>query len=162
MSTVYLGIGSNVNVETNVRAGVSALRKAFGEVGISTVYRSAAVGFSGKDFINFAACIDTSMQPLELKDFLNTLEDRHGRQRDVPKFSDRTLDIDILMYDDLYLHCPALILPRPEVLHYAHVLKPLCDLAPGLIHPITHSDMTSLWQNFTGDRSGLVPVDFQF
>jgi 2-amino-4-hydroxy-6-hydroxymethyldihydropteridine diphosphokinase len=162
VSTVYLGVGSNVNVETNVREGVIALREAFGDVALSTVYRSVAVGFSGKDFINFAARINTSMQPLELKEFLNSLEDRHGRERDTPKFSDRTLDIDILLYDDLYLHCPALVLPRPEVLHYAHVLKPLCDLAPDLIHPVTHSDMHSLWQDFAGDRSGLVPIDFSF
>lgn len=160
MSTVYLGIGSNVMVEQNVPAGVAALRSAFGDVGLSPVYRSVAVGFSGDGFINLAARINTLLQPLELKKFLNQLEDHHGRKRDLPKFSDRTLDIDILMYDDLYLHSPTLVVPRPEILDYAHVLKPLADLAPGLIHPVTRNSMADLWQKFEGDRSGLVEIDF--
>jgi len=160
VSIVYLGIGSNVNVQENVPAGVAALRAAFGTVDLSPVYRSAAVGFRGDDFINLAARISTSMQPLELKEYLNQLEDRHGRRRDLPKFSDRTLDIDILLYDDLHLHCPALVLPRPEILRYAHVLKPLADLAPTLVHPVTLRLLADLWDLFPGDRSGLNEIDF--
>jgi len=160
MSLVYLGIGSNVNVENNIRAGMLALRQSFGAIGLSPVYRSTAVGFSGDDFINLVARIDTDMQPLELKEFLNGLEDRHGRRRDLPKFSDRTLDVDILMYDDLYLHCPALVLPRPEILHYAHVLRPLADLAPALVHPVTRQLIGDHWSNFGGDRASLGAVDF--
>ncbi len=159
-STAYLGIGSNVDVEKNIAVGVAALREEFGAVDFSPVYRSAAVGFSGDDFINLAARISTSLQPLALKDFLNTLEDRHGRRRDVAKFSDRTLDIDILLYDDLYLHFPGLVLPRPEILHYAHVLKPLADLAPDLLHPVSRIPMSDLWDSFSGDRSGLIGVEF--
>jgi len=160
VSDVYLGIGSNVKVEENVSAGVTALREAFGEVTLSPVYRSLAVGFSGDDFINLAAGIHTDMQPLELKDFLNALEDRHGRKRDQPKFSDRTLDIDILLYDDLYLHTPSLVLPRAEILHYAHVLRPLAELAPEMVHPETRRPIADLWEAFEGDRSGLTAVDF--
>jgi 2-amino-4-hydroxy-6-hydroxymethyldihydropteridine diphosphokinase len=160
MSAVYLGFGSNVNVEENIRAGVSALQQAFGRLALSPVYRSAAVGFAGDDFINLAARIETDMQPLELKEFLNALEDRHGRRRDLPKFSDRTLDIDILMYDDLYLNCPALVLPRPEILEYAHVLRPLADLAPDLVHPVTLKRLGDHWNDFPKGRSNLVPVAF--
>ena len=160
MSSAYLGIGSNVNVEHNVRAGIAALRSAFGDVTLSPVYRSVAVGFSGADFINLVARVNTGMQPLELKEFLNQLEDSHGRKRDQPKFSDRTLDIDILLYDDLQLHGPELIIPRPEILKYAHVLRPLAELAPALIHPVTGSSIEALWLDFTGDRSVLVAIDF--
>jgi 2-amino-4-hydroxy-6-hydroxymethyldihydropteridine diphosphokinase len=160
MSVAYLGIGSNVDVERNVRAGIDALRSAFGEVELSPVYRSVAVGFSGRDFINLVARIRTAMQPLELKQFLNQVEDRHGRRRDLPKFSDRTLDVDILLYDDLYLHSPALVLPRPEILAYAHVLKPLADLAPDQVHPVTQRSMAQHWADFAGDRSGLAAIEF--
>ncbi|HMB60035.1 MAG TPA: 2-amino-4-hydroxy-6-hydroxymethyldihydropteridine diphosphokinase [Xanthomonadales bacterium] len=160
VSTAYLGIGSNVNVVENVSAGVAALRSSFGEVLLSPVYRSLAVGFSGDDFINLAACIQTDLQPLQLKEFLNALEDDHGRKRDQPKFSDRTLDIDILMYDDLYLHTPSLVLPRAEILHYAHVLRPLAELAPELRHPQSRNRIADLWKDFSGDRSGLTEVDF--
>jgi 2-amino-4-hydroxy-6-hydroxymethyldihydropteridine diphosphokinase len=160
MSAVYLGFGSNVNTEENIRAGVSALRQVFGRLALSPLYRSTAVGFAGDDFINLAARIETDMQPLELKEFLNALEDRHGRRRDLPKFSDRNLDIDILMYDDLYLNCPALVLPRPEILEYAHVLRPLADLAPDLVHPVTLKPLRDHWNDFPKGRSNLVPVAF--
>jgi 2-amino-4-hydroxy-6-hydroxymethyldihydropteridine diphosphokinase len=162
MSVVYLGFGSNVNVEENIRAGVNALQQAFGRLALSPVYRSTAVGFAGDDFINLVARIETDMQPIELKEFLNALEDRHGRRRDLPKFSDRTLDIDILMYDDLYLHCPELVLPRPEILEYAHVLRPLADLAPDLVHPVTLKRLGDHWNDFPAGRSDLVPVAFPF
>lgn len=160
VSVVYLGIGSNVNVEHNVPSGVAALRAEFGRVDLSPVYRSVAVGFSGDDFINLAARVETCMQPLALKEFLNLLEDRYGRKRDLPKFSDRTLDIDILLYDDLYMHAPSLVIPRPEIHEYAHVLRPLSDLAPGLVHPVAHRTMAELWAAFDGDRSSLTAVDF--
>jgi len=132
VSTAYLGLGSNIDAEAHILAGISALREAFGDVALSPVYRAPAVGFSGNDFINLVARIETALEPLELKRFLHALEDRHGRRRDVPKFSDRTLDIDILLYDDLYLLSPELDLPRDEILTAAHVLKPLADLAPDL------------------------------
>ena len=160
MSRVFLGIGSNVDVEHNIRAGILALREAFGEVELSPFYRSAAVGFSGDDFINLVARIQTPMGPLELKEFLNALEDRHGRVRDLPKFSDRTLDIDILLYDDLRIATPTLVVPRPEIIVFAHVLKPLSDLAPQLIHPLTGRTLAQLWQDYEGDRTGLTAVDF--
>ena len=160
MSTVYLGIGSNVSVKQNISAGIAGLRSEFGAVELSPFYRSVAVGFQGNDFINLAARVNTGMQPLELKEFLNRLEDHHGRRRNLPKFSDRTLDIDILLYDDLYLHCPTLIIPRPEILAYAHVLQPLADLAPTLVHPVAQLTMADLWADFSGDRSSLAAVDF--
>lgn len=145
---VYLGIGSNVDAESNIGAGMEELRLEFPDLRLSPVYRTRAVGFEGSDFLNLAACGSTRMQPLELKDWLNALEARHGRTREVPKFSDRTLDIDILLLDTLWLRLPGLTLPRPEILHFAHVLRPLADLAPGLIHPQAGQSMQSLWEGF--------------
>lgn len=145
---VYLGIGSNVDAESNIASGIRALREKFADLRLSPVYRTRAVGFDGSDFLNLAACGRTPMQPLELKDWLNVLEARHGRTREVPKFSDRTLDIDILLFDRLWLHLPGLKLPRPEILHFAHVLRPLADLAPEFIHPQAGQSMQTLWQDF--------------
>ena len=159
-SVAYLGIGSNLDTKRNITAGIAALRSEFGEVALSPIYQSPAVGFSGEDFINLAARVETALQPMELKEFLNRLEDTHGRKRNLPKFSDRTLDIDILLYDDLYLHSPAIVLPRPEILHYAHVLKPLADLAPDLVHPVTGKTLAVHWKEFDGGRTALKPIDF--
>jgi len=156
LSAVYLGIGSNVDAENHVRAGLSELRQKFGTVRISPVYRSTAVGFDGDDFLNLVACVETELQPLQLKQWLNELENRYGRLRDVAKFSDRTLDIDILLYDDLYVRLPELSLPRGEILHFAHVLKPLADLAPDLVHPVIRQTIAQLWADFEGERNGLL------
>ena len=159
MSVAYLGLGSNVNARAHIAAGITALRKNFSDVRLSPAYQTAAVGFDGDDFINLAASIDTGLQPIELKNFLNDLEDRHGRLRDVPKFSDRTLDIDILLFDDLYLLSPVLEIPRPEIMKFAHVLKPLADLAPDLVHPINRKTIDEIWRDYPGDRNTLQVIE---
>ena len=159
MSTAYLGLGSNIDARNNISSGIGALRQAFGRVECSPVYQTPAFGFKGDDFINLVARIETDMGPLELKSFLIDLEDRHGRNRRSPKFSDRTLDIDILLYDDLYLISPELSIPHGDILEATHVLKPLADLAPDLIHPVCRKTMIELWSVFPGQDAELVPVE---
>lgn len=159
MSIVYLGLGSNVDARANIASGIDALRATFGDVTLSPVYEAAAVGFEGDDFINLVARVETGMGPLELKHFLHDLEDRHGRDRSRPKYSDRTLDIDILLYDDLWLLSPGLEIPRDEILTAAHVLRPLADLAPGLLHPALRRSMTELWNDFPDQDAGLKRLD---
>lgn len=155
MSTVYLGLGSNVDARTNIAAGIRALRETFGAIALSPIYQAAAVGFEGNDFINLVARIETEMSPLELKHYLQELENRHGRDRSRPKFSDRTLDIDILLYHDLWLLSPELEIPRDEILTAAHVLRPLADLAPELRHPATQRTLAETWEGFSGPCTGL-------
>jgi len=149
MSTAYLGLGSNIDARQNLSSGISELLATFDPVELSPVYASASFGFEGRDFINLVARVETGMSPLELKTYLTELEDRHQRNREAPKFADRTLDIDILLYDDLYLLSPALELPRDEILAAAYVLKPLADLAPDLMHPVERKTMAELWNRFT-------------
>ena len=159
MSTAYLGIGSNVDARTNVASGIAGLREAFGRVELSPVYQTSSFGFEGPDFINLVARIETDMGPLDLKEFLHALEDRHQRNREAPKFSDRTLDIDILLYDDLYLISPALELPHGEILSAAYVLKPLADLAPDLLHPVCRKTIAELWQAFSPRNAKLKLIE---
>lgn len=147
-STVFLSLGSNVDARKNILSGISALRQEFSEVTLSPVYQTEAFGFEGDDFINLVARVETDLSPLALKGFLNQVEDRHERRRNVPKFSDRTLDIDILLYDDLYLLSPSLEIPRAEILTAAHVLRPLADLAPDLVHPSRRKTIGELWSQF--------------
>ena len=153
MSKAWLGLGSNVNAEANIRAGIDELNQQFSNVSLSPVYSSTSVGFSGDDFINLVARVETDLSPMELRDYLRVLEDRHGRKRDVPKFSDRSLDIDILLYDDLVLLSPVLEIPRAEILKFAHVLKPLADLDPDLVHPTELRPMLEIWE-FSGLDGG--------
>lgn len=148
MATVFLGIGSNVGANRNIRLAIEWLQKQFIDAAFSPVYQSPAVGFDGEDFLNLTARVQTHIQPLALKQLLNDFEDHHGRKRHVPKFSDRTVDIDILLYDDLVIDEPGLKLPRPEITHFAHVLKPLADLAPDILHPGNGLSIAALWEAF--------------
>jgi 2-amino-4-hydroxy-6-hydroxymethyldihydropteridine diphosphokinase len=145
MSHAYLSLGSNIEPETNLRSALAALRTRFGEVVASPAYRFAAVGFDGPDFLNLAAALQTDLDPVALDAWLHALEDRHGRRRDVPRFSSRTLDVDLVLYDDLVMRGPGhLELPRADLAH-AFVLKPLVDIAPQLVHPVERRTLAALW-----------------
>jgi 2-amino-4-hydroxy-6-hydroxymethyldihydropteridine diphosphokinase len=145
MSTAWLSLGSNVEPERHLRAAAVALRERFGAVRFSPVYRTPAVGFEGPDFLNCAAALETDLDPLALNTWLHALEDAQGRDRSGPRFSSRTLDIDIVLYDDLVLDGPGhLQIPRKDLQH-AFVLKPLCDLAPQLRLPGDGRELADLW-----------------
>lgn len=158
MSTAWLGLGSNLNADVNIRAAIAELRERFETIALSPSYTSAAVGFDGDDFINLVARVETDMSPLELRQYLRDLEDRYGRKRDVPKFSDRSLDIDILLYDDLVLYSPLLEIPRAEIVKFAHVLKPLTDLDPDLVHPGERRTLSDIWDSSGLSDKSLVPI----
>jgi 2-amino-4-hydroxy-6-hydroxymethyldihydropteridine diphosphokinase len=145
MSTAWLSLGSNVEPERHLRAAADALRERFGVVRFSPVYRTPAVGFEGPDFLNCAAAVETDLDPQALNEWLHALEDAQGRDRSGPRFSSRTLDIDIVLFDDLVLEGPGnLQIPRKELQH-AFVLKPLCDLEPELRLPGGGRPLADLW-----------------
>ncbi|MGY4514905.1 2-amino-4-hydroxy-6-hydroxymethyldihydropteridine diphosphokinase [Lysobacter sp. HA18] len=142
----YLSLGSNVEPERHLRAAIDALRARFGDVVTSPAYRTPAVGFDGPAFLNSAAIIDSDLEPQALNDWLHALEDAHGRDRSGPRFSDRTLDIDIVLFDDRVLDGAGnLRIPRPELKH-AFVLRPLADIAPDVIVPGADRTLSQLWR----------------
>lgn len=146
MATALLSLGSNMQPERHLNAAVAALRERFGPLQVSAYLRTPAVGFEGEDFLNAAAQIDTDLSPEALNDWLHALEDAHGRRRDVPRFSSRTLDIDIVFYDDLVMQGPGnLQLPRPELQH-AFVLAPLAEIAPDFVDPLSGLTLRALWR----------------
>lgn len=148
MARVYLSLGSNLEPQRYLRAALDELRARFGAIEVSPAYRSRSVGFEGPDFVNLAVGLDTELAPEALNDWLHALEDRHGRRRDVPRYSDRTLDVDIVLYDDLVRQGDGhLDIPRKELKH-AFVLRPLADIAPGLRHPVDGRSMAELWAAF--------------
>jgi len=145
MAKAYLSLGSNLDAAVHLRGAIDALRAEFGAIVLSPVYRTRAVGFDGNDFYNAAAVIETGLEPQALNDWLHALEDAHGRDRSGPRYGDRTLDIDIVLFDDRALDGPGhLRIPRPELRH-AFVLKPLADIAPQALVPGTGSTLAQLW-----------------
>lgn len=146
MTTVLLSLGSNLQPQQHLHAAVAVLRQRFGDIRVSPAYRTAAVGFDGPAFLNNAVALETEM-PLEALDaWLHAVEDAHGRDRSGPRFSDRTLDIDVVFYGDLIVEGPRhLRIPRPELKH-AFVLKPLADIAPDFVDPVSGLDLAALWK----------------
>lgn len=160
MPTACLSLGSNIDPERHLRAAADALRARFDDVVVSSAWRFPAVGYDGPDFLNAAACLRTDLSPAGLNAWLHALEDAHGRDRSGPRFSDRTLDIDIVLYDDLVLEGPGhLRIPRDELRH-AFVLKPLAEIAPDALHPLERRTIAQAWRAHPdyATRFELVPL----
>lgn len=159
MAIAYLSLGSNINPQHHLGAAIAALRRHFDDVAVSPIYAGAAVGFDGPPFLNAAARVHTELRPEALNAWLHQLEDRHARDRSGPRFSSRTLDVDLLLYDDLITHgAGPLQLPRPELETRAFVLKPMLDLAPDLLHPSRQLSLRELYARLP-DKTDLHAVD---
>lgn len=148
----YLGVGSNIDAEANLRAGMKALRDRFALLRLSRVYQNPAVGFVGEDFYNLAVKIRTDLDVWSLLPELRHIEERCGRDRAAPKHSDRTLDIDLLMYGDMNCDEPGLCLPRPDICRHAFVLGPLAEVAGDKVHGAAGKTIGQLWQEFASDH----------
>ena len=162
MATVYLSLGSNIDRNKHLSAGLDALVEAFGDLKMSQVYESEAVGFDGDNFYNLVAAIETDLPVGELALKLRDIEDENGRLRSGPKFSARTLDIDILTYDDLTGEVDGVKLPRGEILKNAFVLLPMSELAPDTLHPVTGKTYLQLWDEYDQSSQKLWPVEFDW
>jgi 2-amino-4-hydroxy-6-hydroxymethyldihydropteridine diphosphokinase len=162
VAKIYISLGSNIDRERNTRAGIRALRERFGELELSSVYESEAVGFEGDAFYNMVIACEVDEDVHSTNRALAEIEDAYGRDRSGPRFSSRTLDLDLLLYDDLVLDENGLRLPREEILKNAFVLWPLAEIAPGLVHPVAGKTYAELWADFDKSKETLSPIEYQF
>ena len=162
MARIYISLGSNINREQNTRAGVRALSEKFGELVLSSVYESESVGFEGDAFYNMVIACDVTEDVFSVNQALRDIEDANGRERSGPKYSSRTLDLDLLLYDNLTINEDGLKLPREEILYNAFVLWPLAEVAPELTHPEAGKSYAELWQAFDKSKERFKPVEFGF
>jgi 2-amino-4-hydroxy-6-hydroxymethyldihydropteridine diphosphokinase len=134
----YIALGGNLgDPAAQVRAGFAALAVLPNTklIAQSSLYRSAPVGYADQpDFINAVATIETGLRPRELLDALLAIESGHGRVRDFPN-APRTLDLDLLLYDELKMHEDGLTIPHPRMHERAFVLAPLAEIAPNCVIP---------------------------
>lgn len=162
MPRVFVGIGSNIDRETSVRAGVGDLGRYYGPLQISSVYESEAVGFEGDVFYNLVVAFDTEESIDEVMANLSQIEEAHGRVRGGERFASRTLDLDLLLYGDRVETGKDFHVPRDEIPRYAFVLWPLAELAPDMIHPETGVTFSAMWKAFDKRNQALKPIPFRW
>lgn len=153
MTTAFVSIGSNIERDRHIRAGVSALKNDFGPLTLSSVYESAAVGFRGAPFFNLVAAFSTDRRVSEVVEVLHRIEKNNGRAHERKKFCDRNLDLDLILFGDQLSDTDELKLPRDEVTRYAFILEPLAEIAGQLKHPVLQTSYAELWRAF--DKEGI-------
>ncbi len=148
MHNVYLLTGSNVGDKQ------AHLHRAFNKIGAlaggriqaSAIYQTQPWGvLNHDDYLNQAIQIETALSATELLKGLRAIETSEGRTGD-EKNTPRTLDIDILFYDDLLLESAVLVIPHPRLHLRRFVLEPLCEIAPHFIHPVLKKKVSVLLQ----------------
>jgi len=162
MANIYISLGSNIERRYHVKQGLIALSHEFSEsidsFSLSSLFESAAVGFDGTPFYNMVIGIETPCNIDEVTDILRKIEYSHGRTADAKKFSPRTLDLDLLLYNNLITDKPAQI-PRDEITTNAFILWPLSQIAPELEHPIIKKCYQDLWQNYDKSKQQIKIID---
>ncbi|MDO9477713.1 MAG: 2-amino-4-hydroxy-6-hydroxymethyldihydropteridine diphosphokinase [Pseudohongiella sp.] len=160
MALLTLGVGSNLEPGHHIALALDALQACFGELTLSEVFESEAVGFQGGNFLNMVVAADTHLSLDDISLLLKALETRCGRQRDQQRFSSRTLDVDILTYGDLQGEHHGILLPRPEITVNAYVLWPMSQVCPDRIDPQSGHTYRALWAAYDRSKQQLWPVDF--
>lgn len=158
---VTLSLGSNIERYKHINAALIALEREFGEVMSSPIYESDAVGFAGSAFLNSIAIVHTQKSLTDVIAILKNIEDHNGRDRTGPKFSPRTLDIDVVTYGEFHGAHEGIELPRAELFKNAFVLRPMADLIPDNIIPGQTLSYAQLWQRFDQTSQALAPVKFE-
>lgn len=148
---VYIGLGSNLPSRIgSPRETVLAAMRALGNLGTvsaqSSLYETVPVDYTDQPrFVNATACLETDLEPEPLLDGLLKLERRFGRDRakSIPK-GPRSLDLDLLLFDDAVIRSSRLTVPHPEMEGRRFVMVPLAEIAPGLRHPVLGTTIEEL------------------
>src|SRR5690606_35676283 len=141
MVDVYVAAGGNIEPQRYFPRALELLRRAYPTLRVSPAYRNRSVGFEGEDFVNLVVAFSTDEPVARVRERLRAIERQCDRPADAPKWGPRTMDLDILLYGDRVSTEAGCVLPRPDLVKRAYMLKPLADLAPDLVHPTERKTM---------------------
>lgn len=158
MPTGYISIGSNIDKDIHIPSSLKALKQAFGNLSLSSIYKTEPVGFVGDCFYNLVVGFQSQLSAKEIAKILRQIELDHGRTREAQKFSARTLDLDLLLLGDQIISDGRLQIPRDEIERYAFVLEPLAEIAPNDKHPVNGKSYAELWQNFSKNQPAQIRI----
>ena len=149
MAEVYLGLGTNLgDKENNLNLAMDEIRKRVGEItSLSAFYATDPWGFDSQNsFLNAVCKAHTTLSPFEVLSTTQAIEKDLGRIRKSigGQYSDRPIDIDILLYDNLIIDTPQLSIPHPLMHKRLFVMEPLTEIAPELVHPVLQQTMKEL------------------
>ena len=160
LNEVYVGLGSNLGDPVgNIERAIEMLRQLSRSLEMSRLYRTTPQGFRNQpDFVNAACRIWTDLDPFHLLEAALQIEQAVGRRRTFIN-APRALDIDLLMYGNQVLQGPPLTIPHPRMHIRSFVLRPLLDLAPGLVHPVMWSTVGKMWEEISKSGDLISPVE---
>ena len=150
MNFLHLNIGSNQNRRINIQLALNKLESNFTDITVSSLFESPAEGFVGSNFYNVGVNAKTKNNIYEVVDILHDIENLMGRDRSLPKFSSRIIDLDLVLFNDAIDE--DLKVPRRDILKYAFVLAPLAELNSEDIHPQTGISFLNLWKEFQSNK----------
>ena len=150
MSILHLNIGSNQDRRKNIRLALNGLESNFTEITMSSLFESPSEGFIGSNFYNIGVNVETDKNINDVVNTLHNIENSLGRDRNLPKFSSRIIDLDLVLYDNDIND--KLNIPRRDILKYAFVLAPLSELNPNNIHPQERVSFLDLWNEFQSSK----------
>lgn len=146
MNEVFIGLGSNIgDRKQNIERAIKLLEKRMRLLKVSSLYETEPMYMQEQPmFLNCVAKFETDLTPQSLLKFLQSIEEKLGRQR-TTKYGPRTIDLDILFYDDQVLDLPgSLRIPHPMIPERKFVLIPLEEVDPAFVHPIYHKTVNDL------------------
>lgn len=160
---IYLSLGSNQgNKLENLQNAVNAIAKKLGAIlNVASIYKTPALGFNGNEFLNTCVKVSTYLPPDTLIKRILEIEKSLGRIRsEKNSYSNRTIDIDILLFDDEIIFSKDLIVPHPRMLERKFVLEPLSEIASNTIHPVEKKHLNKCLENCT-DNSKIEKINDQ-
>ncbi len=147
MKKVFLGLGTNLgDREANLKTAAGSISDNIGTVvRLSSVYETEPWGFRTEDlFLNMVVEVETGLKPSGLLGRMLMIEANMGRLRGGKGYSSRIIDLDILLYGETIMDTKSLVIPHPKLHERRFVLVPLCEIAPGLVHPVLKKSINTL------------------